>query len=66
MYVCGNERIHPCHLSILKNNFRVEIAVPVGLTTNYRKTFSITYAMIASAEIVTDDLRMIENVSSCP
>ena len=43
-----------------ENNCYLEIALPNGLTTNYRKTLPVAYEMKASAEIVTDDLRLIE------
>jgi HlyD family secretion protein len=42
------------------NNYQVEIGLPDGLTTNYRKTLPVTHEMKASAEIVTEDLRLIE------
>jgi HlyD family secretion protein len=42
------------------NNYQVEIALPDGLTTNYGKTLPVTHEMTASAEIVTEDLRLIE------
>jgi HlyD family secretion protein len=42
------------------NNYQVEIGLPQGLTTNYGKVLPVTYEMKASAEIVTDDLRLIE------
>ena len=43
-----------------ENNYQVEIALPDGLTTNYGKTLPATHEMKASAEIVTEDLRLIE------
>ncbi len=43
-----------------ENNYRVEIALPHGLTTNYKRTLPVTQEMKASAEIVTEDLRLIE------
>jgi HlyD family secretion protein len=42
------------------NNYQVEIGLPGGLTTNYGKTLPVTHEMKASAEIVTEDLRLIE------
>jgi HlyD family secretion protein len=42
------------------NNYRVEIGLPGGLVTNYNKTLPVTHEMKASAEIVTEDLRLIE------
>ncbi|MDR0843630.1 MAG: HlyD family secretion protein [Tannerella sp.] len=43
-----------------ENNYQVEITFPDGLRTNYRKTLPVTHEMKASAEIVTEDLRLIE------
>lgn len=43
-----------------ENNYRVEIALPDGLTTNYKRTLPVSPEMQASAEIVTEDLRLIE------
>ena len=43
-----------------EDNYMVEIAFPDGLTTNYGKLLSVSYEMKATAEIVTDDLRLIE------
>lgn len=43
-----------------ENNYRVEIALPQGLTTNYKRTLPVSQQMKASAEIVTEDLRLIE------
>jgi HlyD family secretion protein len=42
------------------NNYQVEIGLPDGLTTNYGKALPVTHEMKASAEIVTEDLRLIE------
>ena len=55
-----NGRVHSVSLVPAENNYRVEIALPDGLTTNYGKTLPVTHEMIASAEIVTEDLRLIE------
>jgi HlyD family secretion protein len=43
-----------------ENSYQVEIALPDGLTTSYRKTLPASLEMTASAEIVTEDLRLIE------
>lgn len=43
-----------------ENNYTIEVAFPQGLTTNYGKSLPISHEMIATAEIVTDDLRLIE------
>lgn len=43
-----------------EDNYMVEIAFPNGLTTNYGKNLPVSHEMKATAEIVTDDLRLIE------
>jgi len=55
-----NGRVHSVSLVPADNNYLIEIALPDGLTTNYRKTLPVTLEMKASAEIVTEDLRLIE------
>ena len=40
----------------------VDIALPDGLTTNYGKTLPLTREMKGSAEIITDDLRLLERL----
>ena len=55
-----NGTVHSISLVPSENSCYVEIALPDGLTTNYRKTLPVTHEMRASAEIVTDDLRLIE------
>jgi HlyD family secretion protein len=42
------------------NSYQVEIGLPAGLVTNYGKTLPVTHEMKALAEIVTEDLRLIE------
>jgi HlyD family secretion protein len=42
------------------NSYQVEIGLPNGLTTNYGITLPVTHEMKAAAEIVTEDLRLIE------
>jgi HlyD family secretion protein len=42
------------------NNYQVEIGLSNGLITNYGKILPVTYEMKALAEIVTEDLRLIE------
>jgi HlyD family secretion protein len=42
------------------NNYQVEIGLPDALITNYNKTLPVTHEMKAAAEIVTEDLRLIE------
>ena len=55
-----NGKVHSISLVPSDNNYQVEIAFPGGLTTNYGKTLPVTHEMKASAEIVTEDLRLIE------
>ena len=55
-----NGVVHNISLVPSENNCYIEIALPYGLTTNYRKTLPVTFEMKASAEIVTEDLRLIE------
>jgi HlyD family secretion protein len=43
-----------------EDNFLVEIALPDGLITNYGKTLPVTFEMKASAEIVTQDVSLLE------
>ena len=43
-----------------EDNYMVEIAFPDGLVTNYGKKLPVSYEMKATAEIVTDDVRLIE------
>ena len=42
------------------NSYTIEIAFSKGLTTNYGKTLPVSHEMTTTAEIVTDDLRLIE------
>ena len=44
----------------LDDNYQVEISLPKGLTTNYGKTLPVTFEMRASAEIVTENLSLLE------
>lgn len=43
-----------------EGNYTVEIHFPQGLTTNYGKVLPVSQEMKASAEIVTEELRLIE------
>lgn len=43
-----------------EGNYTVEIDFPHGLTTNYGKVLPVSQEMKASAEIVTEELRLIE------
>ena len=42
------------------NNYLVEIALPNGLKTNYKKNLPLTHEMKATAEIVTENLSLLE------
>ena len=42
------------------NNYLVEITLPNGLKTNYQKTLPLTHEMKATAEIVTENLSLLE------
>lgn len=42
------------------SNYMVEVGFPQGLTTNYGRTLPLSHEMQATAEIVTEDLRLIE------
>ena len=55
-----NGRLSTVSLVPSENNYMVEIAFPNGLTTNYGKCLPVSHEMKATAEIVTDDLRLIE------
>lgn len=41
-------------------NYIVEISFPDGLITNYNKSLPFSHEMTATAEIITEDLRLIE------
>lgn len=43
-----------------EENYMVEISLPKGLLTNYKKTLPVSQEMQAQADIVTEDLRLIE------
>lgn len=57
-----NGTVSAISLVPLDGNYTIEIAFPNGLTTNYRKTLPVSPEMQASAEIITDDLRLIERL----
>lgn len=54
-------RVRSVSLVPAEDNYMVEIAFPDGLTTNYGKSLPVFYEMKATAEIVTDDVRLIEH-----
>ena len=43
-----------------QNNYMIEIMLPDGLHTNYKKELPFSPEMEAQADIITDDLRLIE------
>jgi len=47
-------------LVAIENNYFVEIDLPAGLTTNYNKTLPFSSQLQGSAEIITEDIRLIE------
>ncbi len=44
------------------NNYSVEVSLPYGLITNYDKTLKFTQQMQGTAEIITEDILLIERV----
>ncbi len=44
------------------NNYSVEVSLPDGLITNYDKTLKFTQQMQGTAEIITEDILLIERV----
>lgn len=46
----------------MENNYMVEITFPDGLISNYGKKLPVSHEMKATAEIVTEDLRLIERL----
>lgn len=55
-----NGRVAGISLVPAEDNYRVEIELPDGLRTNYGKELPVSQEMQATAEIVTEDLRLIE------
>lgn len=54
-------RVH--HISFApddKGNYYVDVTLPKGLTTSYKKTLIFDKELKGNAEIVTQDLRLIE------
>ncbi|MDR1887598.1 MAG: HlyD family efflux transporter periplasmic adaptor subunit [Prevotellaceae bacterium] len=45
-----------------ENNYTLEIILPNGLVTTYRKELPFSQEMQAAADIVTDDLRLLERL----
>ena len=60
-YVRGEVRsVSP--LPTAEGMYVVDIALPDGLTTNYGKMLPLTREMKGSAELITDDLRLLERL----
>lgn len=55
-----NGRLSSVSLVPSEDNYMIEIVFPDGLITNYGKCLPVFYEMKATAEIVTDDSRLIE------
>lgn len=49
-------------LTPMEGNYAIEVRLPDGLTTNYGITLPASQEMTASAEIVTEELRLIERL----
>jgi len=49
-------------LTPLNNNYIVKVVLPKGLKTTYRKELPLNQKMKGNAEIVTEDLRLIERI----
>lgn len=55
-----NGRLSSVSLVPSEDNYMIEIVFPDGLITNYGKSLPVFYEMKATAEIVTEDSRLIE------
>ena len=55
-----NGRLSSVSLVPSEDNYMIDIVFPDGLITNYGKCLPVFYEMKATAEIVTDDSRLIE------
>lgn len=55
-----NGRLSSVSLVPSEDNYMIEIVFPDGLITNYGKSLPVFYEMKATAEIVTDDSRLIQ------
>lgn len=43
----------------MENYYQIEVGLPYGLTTNYKKTLPVSHEMKASAEIITADISLL-------
>jgi HlyD family secretion protein len=55
-------KIKSISLIPLDNNYMAEVEFPNGLTTNYNKQIKFSQEMQGSAEIITEDIRLIERL----
>jgi HlyD family secretion protein len=55
-------KIRNISLVPLESNYTVEIVLPNGLMTTYRKELKFSHEMQAVADIITDDMRLIERL----
>ncbi|MDR1730314.1 MAG: HlyD family secretion protein [Prevotellaceae bacterium] len=46
----------------VNNHYTLEIALPDGLRTTYKKTLPFSQEMTANVEIITEDLRLLERI----
>jgi HlyD family secretion protein len=46
----------------VESNYTLEITLPNGLMTTYRKELKFSQEMQATADIITDDMRLIERL----
>ena len=53
-------KINSVSLMPSEDNYSVEVEFPNGLTTNYHKKLAFGQNMQGSAEIITEDIRLIE------
>lgn len=57
-------KIESISLVATDNNYSVEVSLPKGLVSNYGKKLEFSQEMKRSAEIITEDLRLIERFLS--
>ena len=55
-------RVRSISLVPQDNRYAIEITLPAGLMTSYRKQLDFRQEMQGSAEIVTEDLRLLERI----
>jgi len=57
-----NGIVNTISLVPMENNYQIEIVLPNGLTTNFNETLPVSYEMKATAEIVTEDISLLERL----